>query len=165
MPQNALQQAQVGGATLRTPPSPFLGVVPADMLHTTKSLFVVPLTWLNLAPGASTSQTYQADPAWDFVAYLGNISVRSTDNQTAIDNPPLLVSLADSSGRALQPPGAAIDVATLFGTAQQPAVLTMPLVIRAGETYSFTMQNLHAATSYNVRLALCGFLSQRGGAR
>lgn len=69
---------------------------------------------------------------------------------------PFLVNLVDSgSGRQFSNIDTPID--NWFGTAQRPMRWPAPQVLDPNSTFSMRVQNLAAATNYNVRAAFVGY--------
>jgi hypothetical protein len=60
-------------------------------------------------------------------------------------------------GLSFNPANTPADIENVFGSAKQPSVWALPLIIPAGTGFTMTLTNLHNATSYNVRVALAGF--------
>jgi hypothetical protein len=122
-----------------------------------KRFFVQPLNFLNIIAGAVVPVGFRADTNHDFVAFYGTYFARSVDNLTVATSPPLLVDMTLEGGFSFNPGGNPADIENVFGSARQPSVWAVPLIIPAGTGFTMTLTNLHNATAFNVRTALAGF--------
>lgn len=154
--RDAMLRAMPGNEAL-IPPSTFLGILPREMWDKPKRLFAVPFTILNQLANSQRQAQFQADVDNDYVFYYGAFSPRSVDNQTVVVDPPLLVALSTTGNQqSYNPPQQSNDVANIFGTARQPSVWAMPLILPAGQTLVLDVQSL-SATALNCRFTLMGF--------
>lgn len=142
-----------------TPPSTFLGILPPEMWDKPKRLFAVPFTVLTFVTATTRVASFQADVDNDYVFYYGAASYRSADNLTVIADPPaMLVDLSTTGNQqSYNPPNLGNDVANVFGTARQPSVWAMPLILPAGQTLVMNLTSLAFAATLNFRATLMGF--------
>lgn len=154
--QDQMRRGTPGGAAL-APPSPFLGILPPEMWDRPKRFFVQPLSFLNLIAGEVRGVPFRADTNHDFVAFYATYFARSVDNLTVVVSPPLLVDMSLEGGFSFNPAGAPVDIENVFGTAKQPSVWAVPLIIPRGTGFTMSLTNLHNATAFNIRVALAGF--------
>ncbi len=125
--------------------SPFtysMNFIPATLSATTTSQFIVQndSAFAICKTTATVSTTAEV--------FSGNIS----------DTPmysPFVITLTDSgSGRNFS--DNAIPINSLFGSAKEPFIWTVPLIVAPASTIAGALQNL-VATSFNVRLAFHGY--------
>ena len=154
--RDAAAAAAPGG--MGAPASPFLGILPPDMWARPKVFYVQPMDFLGMQGGESRPLTIRMDPGRDFVAYTGNVTARKAG--AIVDAPPLLVDLSAEQGQGYNPNGLPVDVGNLFGTARQPAVWPLPLIIPAGTGFVVRLTNA-GADALDVRAALLGFYVAR----
>ena len=70
----------------------------------------------------------------------------------------MLVGITDETGKSYIPNNAAIDFDNVFGTARQPAVLAVPLLVQGPTGVTLSFNNLHNVDALNIRTVLAGFL-------
>lgn len=158
--RDAVQRALATGE-LNPPPSPFLGILPPEMWGREKKPLFAPLTALNVAiSGGTGTASFRADPNHDFVGFIATLVTRKTDAaHTKVTDYPVLVQITMEDGTQFQPAGAGVvnEVDNLFGTARQPAVWSIPLIVPAGQQVNFTFTNNHNADALDIRGTLQGF--------
>jgi len=162
---NVFQRDQQGRAqpgqplNLVPPPSPFLGVIPAWMWDAPKKLWTMPFTAItNLAGAASTTCSFQVDANYWFVAYYGCNTTRANAAGKAIQaSYPLTIALATQSNELFQPATLTNDINNLLGTAAQPSVWALPMILEPTTTLTATIANT-GATAVDVALMFMGFL-------
>lgn len=121
-----------------------------------RDYFVYTAEFLPLGASATTpvNVPVQADSDFELLQLTGDVRVLVTD-EAVVAAPNLLVTLADQgTGRLLMDAG--VIFPNLIGTAQRPAILPMPKLIRANSVIRVTCQNLVAAARF-VRIALLGY--------
>ena len=139
------------------PPHPFVGILPPELWNLTKIPFFQPFQVLGLAAGATGVATVKADPGFALVAYFANVSLRSADNVTDRTGHPVTVSISDPSGRTYNPAQMPNDIRNIMGTAAQPSILPLPIIIMPGASLDLAFTNLHPADVLNIRGTLMGF--------
>lgn len=140
------------------PPSTFLGILPPEMWDKPKRLFAVPFTLLNFVANSNRSAQFQADVDNDYVFYYGALSTRSVDNLTLVADPAMIVDLSNTGNQqSYNPPNQGNDIANIFGTARQPSVWAMPLILPAGQTLVMNVTSFGLNASLNFRATLMGF--------
>lgn len=158
--RDAVQRALATG-DLNPPPSPFLGILPPEMWGRSKKPLFAPINALAIpANGGQVVATFRADPNHDFVGFIATACVRTTDAaHTKVVDQPLLLLITMEDGTQFQPAGAGTqnEVDNLFGTARQPAVWSIPLIIPAGQQVQFIVTNNHNANVLDFRGTLQGF--------
>lgn len=145
------------------PPSPFLGVLPPWMWERPKRLWLQPFSAIvNLAASANVTASFQVDNELFFVAYYSAATVRANAAGKALQTGfPLTVALQTANNELFQPAAGSNDINNLFGTAQQPSVWALPMILKPGDTLNAVVTNNHNATAVDVALALMGFLVSR----
>lgn len=139
------------------PPNPFVGILPRHMWDREKTFFAAPVDFLNLAPGAKTPVQLRASDTEDLVIFYGAYIARDGAG-APVDRPALLVELTtQATGVQYQPQGKANDIENIMGTAKQPSVWPVPLIIPARRDLTVNLTNSTAA-ALNVRLTFMGFL-------
>jgi hypothetical protein len=121
-----------------------------------RDFFTYSAEFLPLGASATTpvNVPIQADSDFELTQLTGDVRVLVTDEAVVAD-PNLLVTLIDQgSGRMLMDRGQIFP--NLIGTAQRPAILPMPKLIRANSVIQVVAQNLVAATRF-VRLTFLGY--------
>lgn len=136
------------------PPSPFLGILPPRMWERPKTFFTVPLDFIGLAAGETRPVRVQPRTDADFVAFFGSMVVRK--GAALVEAPALLVDMAAEGGEGYNPQGAPVDALNLFGTARQPAVWAVPIIVTAGTGLIVRLNNA-GPDALDVRMALAGF--------
>jgi hypothetical protein len=150
-----------GGAALPLL-APLLGMLPAEMQGRPMRPFFAPInvgtTGVGIAPGATGNGIFNADPNFDFAAFIANVRIRSFDNQTDRQNDPAVVALADTNQGVFNPFGAAgfFDIQTVFGTAGQPSIMVAPIIIPRSTGLILSVTNLHALNVNIFRFTLLG---------
>jgi len=152
------QQGTTPGGQLVPQLSQLVGVLPERYARARKQSFFVIFEALGLLPGVTKPVTYRVDPNFDFVAISAYGKLRSNDNLTQKDGNPVLVGINDETGRSYIPNNGSIDFDNFFGSAKQPAVLAVPLIVSGPTGLTITFNNLHNADNLNVRTLLAGFL-------
>lgn len=156
------QQALVAAlptAGLVPPPNPFLGILPEYMWQRAKRTLWVALNALAIAPGGTADASYRADPNHDFVGFIACVKVRnSTDaGKIVLTDMPVLVSAQMENGTQFQPAGASNELDNLFGSAKEPAIWSLPLIVPASQQVTFTFTNNHNADTLDIRATIQGF--------
>ena len=136
-------------------PNPFLGLIPRELWSRLKDFFVYTANFIPLTASSTQTTNVSIQNDSDFLIIYGVGTVTDTTEASRLTYVPQLVQLRDSSsGREL------FDQAThyhnIFGTAEEPAYWSFPKLLRAGSTFSVTLQNLEA-TDRRVRIAFAGF--------
>lgn len=140
------------------PPSTFLGILPPEMWDKPKRLFAVPFTILTFLQNTVRTAQFQADIDNDYVFYYAAVTTRAVDNLTLVADPALLVDLSTTGNQqSYNPPNQGNDIANIFGTARQPSVWAMPLILPAGQTLIMNVTALGLSASLNFRATLMGF--------
>lgn len=152
---NQLSEQMLGRLT--TLLNPFWGMLPRRLWDATKDFFVYSTTYLPLNAGVTLTNSIQIQADSHFMIIQINRDVRSAaDDETIVADPSMLVRLFDSgSGRQLQ--DNPVPSENWFGYAQLPGYLPYPKVLKRASTLTVEVENLTAATNYNVRLAFLGF--------
>lgn len=70
---------------------------------------------------------------------------------------PLCTIVITDSGSGRQLMESAVPIPSLFGSGDLPFILPTPRLFQARSTITITIANFSAATTYNVRLSLCGY--------
>lgn len=165
MPEMISRSSLGGGVpagALQPPANPFLGILPAEMWDRPKRIFFATLEALGVAPGQAGVASFRADPNHDFVGYIACGEIRANDAPgTDKSADPVVVTVQLEDGTQFQQAGKANAFANLFGSAKQPALWTLPLIIPAGQSVSFTFTNLHNADTLNIRATVQGFNVQK----
>lgn len=152
------QQGTMPAGQLVPQLSQLVGVLPARYAGAKKQSFFVVFEALALLAATSKAVTFRVDPNFDFVAVAAYGRLRSADNLTSKDGNPVLVALADEQGKSYASNATALDFDNFFGSAKQPAVLAVPLIVPGPTGLTFTFTNLHNVDSLNIRTVLAGFL-------
>lgn len=135
-------------------PNPWLGLLPKNLWGRVKDLFAYTTQILPLAASATQSASVTIESDSDFLATYLTCTVTSLDEATLLSFVPQIVSITDqAAGRLFF--SAPTHYVNVYGTAERPAYLSFPRLIKAGSTVSFTHQNLEA-TSRQVRIAMWG---------
>lgn len=146
---------------MQPPPSPFLGILPQELWFKKKRTCWVPLNALAIAPGANGLAAYRADPNHTFVGFIACVKVRDNADAAhgALTDMPVLVSAAMEDGTPFQPSGAGQqnELDNLFGSAKEPAIWSLPLIVPAGQQITFTFTNNHNAKTLDIRATVQGF--------
>jgi hypothetical protein len=139
--------------------------VPYGAKDLAQDIFFVPLDFIPIGPagaGADTltrSFTADADADLEIVGMSRVITqgvAPAAGDLNVVAFAPLLINLTmTSSGRSLMP--SATHIENIAGTAQLPAAWPRPKMVPKASTIKVTLQNLHTANSYNVRLVLYAF--------
>jgi len=122
----------------------------------TRDYFTYIAEFLPLGASATTpvNVPIQADSDFELTQLTGDVRVLVTD-EVLVAGPNLLVTLIDQgTGRSLMQSG--VLFTNLIGTAQRPAILPVPKMIRANSVIQVVAANLVAATRF-VRIALVGY--------
>lgn len=146
---------------LMVPPSPFLGVLPPWMWEAPKELWTAPFIpqAATLAAGLNQTLNYQVDRNYYAVFYYGSLTVRASAAGKAIQAGfPLTFFLSTQNNDVYQPSGTTNDANNLFGTASQPAVWALPLILPPNTILNMLITNTHNATAVDVWPMLMGFL-------
>lgn len=155
MPPNnqTVRMAPVGQALPMI--SPFYGWLPRELWGLEKDFFIYTANFLPLAISATATTDIAIQSDSDFVI-VACVQLVLTDADAGPALQPLAtVTLLDAgSGRQLM--DRAVAVENLYGTAQRPAYLPMPKLIKRASTFSTTLTNLEA-TARNYRLSYWGF--------
>lgn len=112
--------------------------------------------WLPLAIGAPmTARNIQVDSDSDFLAIATVGIARAVASPAAMNaDRPFLISMRQSgTGFVLFD---STDFNMMVGTAVQPAWWGLPRLMPLGSTFVVSLQNLDAATAWNVRVAFWG---------
>ncbi len=148
------------------PPSPFLGVIPPWMWERPKRLWMQPFsgaTLTNIAAGAAAAGQFVVDTSLYFVAYYGTITVRANAAGKALQTGfPMTISFATANNELFNPAQVPNDINNVLGTAAQPSVWSLPMILQPGDTLVASLTNNHNATAVDVALSLMGFLVSRG---
>jgi hypothetical protein len=142
------------------PPSPFLGVLPPWMWDAPKKLWQANFTpqGTAVAAAAQLSMSYTVDDNFYFVGYYGSLIVRADAAGKAIQaDYPLTVFLSTQNNDVYQPAGTTNDVNNVFGTAKQPSVWALPMILPPRTTLTALFTNT-GATTVNIWPMLQGFL-------
>lgn len=135
-------------------PNPWLGLLPKQLWGRVKDLFAYTTQILPLAASSQGSGSVTIDNDSDFLGIYLTATVTTTDEATLLSYVPQTVQISDqSSGRTFFT--APTHYMNVYGTAERPAYLSFPRLVKAGSTLTFTHQNLEA-TARNVRIALWG---------
>lgn len=140
--------------------SPFVGILPPDLLARTKSFYVAPLDVLALAAGGNGTGSFVADTNHDYVFYYGTYRARAVADGAVVANPPILADVSQNGGVEYNPNDKPVDIDNLLGTATQPSVWGIPIIVMAGQTLNVRLTSA-AAVALNVRMALVGFRCAR----
>lgn len=158
--RDAVQHALATG-DLNPPPSPFLGILPPEMWGRKKKLLFAPLKALNVATNGGQGQgSFRADPNNDFVGFIATVETRKTDAaHTKVVDYPVVVNITMEDGTQFQPAGAGVTnpLDNIFGTARQPAIWAIPLIVPAGQQVQFNFTNNHNADALDIVGTLLGF--------
>jgi hypothetical protein len=155
--RDAMLKGMPGNEAL-IPPSTFLGILPPEMWNKPKRLFAVPFTILALLQNTTRTAQFQADVDNDYVFYYGAATTRSADNLTVISPAALLIDLSTTGNQqSYNPPNQGNDIDNVLGTARQPSVWAMPLILPAGQTLIMTVTALGLSATLNFRATLMGF--------
>lgn len=155
--RDAMAKAMPGNDAL-IPPSTFLGILPPEMWNKPKRLFAVPFTILTFAQNTSRVAQFQADVDNDYVFYYAAYEARVVTDLTLAVNPLLIVDLSTTGNQqSYNPPTQGNAVDNIFGTARQPSVWAMPLILPAGQTLVMNITAGALTASVNFRATLMGF--------
>jgi hypothetical protein len=140
-------------------PHPIIGELPPGLRRRLKDKFAYGADFLPLAAGLTATQQVNIEADSDFAIVSAQAIVTSDDNLTLQTFSPFLVDFRDTgSGRTFF--NAPRHFNTIFGTAEAPAYwwrMGYLKRLRASSTLSVTIQNLNAATDFNIRITLDGF--------
>lgn len=140
-------------------PSPFSGLLPAELADKEKRAYMAPLEWLALAAGAAAPVQLVADNNHDFI--VTRIVYVARDAAAAIvDRPLFLTDWSLVNGVSFTPLNFPVELEAIAGSNRGLNEFMIPLVIPAGETLTVQGRNGTAAV-LNVRLTLIGFRSAR----
>lgn len=123
-----------------------------------KDFYVYSSNFLAIAAGVTQTNSLiiQADSDFEIHKLCFNCDIGGavvTDSTRPIPQCTLLL-VDTGSGRQLMNQG--VDLATIFGNALEPFILSVPKKLRANTALSLALTNYSAATTYNVRLSLIG---------
>ncbi len=152
------QQGATPGGALVPQLSQLVGVLPERYARAAKQSFLVNFDSLNQAAGTVKQVTYRVDPNFHFVAIMAYGKIRDVTNLINKDGNPVLVGITDETGKSYIPNNGALDFENFYGSAKQPSVLAVPLIIEGPTGITFTFNNLHNADVLNIRTCLSGFL-------
>lgn len=137
--------------------NPFFGLLPREFRGRLKDTFTYNTQFNTIAGSTTATQSVSIQNDADFVWTQGSVVMTDSAGTTFTNvlNVPMLVKISDSaSGRQLS--DSQVHVSNMFGTAQNPFILSFPKIFRAGGQLSVELQNL-SATAYRVFFALHGF--------
>jgi hypothetical protein len=137
---------------------PFFGLLPKEFVARKKETFTYNIRFNTIAASATNVGTANVDNASDFVWVAASVVVTNAAFTTFTNaaNVPMLVEIKDaSSGIDFQ--DSATHVSNIFGTAQNPFLLLMPKIFRAGGQITARLQNQDAANAFVVNFAFHGF--------
>lgn len=154
---NIAQRQTPAGLTLPLP-SPLLAMLPPALQGYPMQWWNQPVNFFPINHNTTAVQGFTTDNTHFLAAWYGCVSVRSNDNQTDEPNMPLLVSITDTKNLNYNPAGFPIDVRNVFGSAQQPAVWPMPLIVANNGGLNLSLTNNHNANNLNVQFAFLGVL-------
>ena len=123
-----------------------------------KEFFVYSAAFAAIAPGVTSPGQIAVQADADFeVQKLTFTSDVGGAAQTAsgLSIPKCNILITDTgSGRNLM--NKTIDLMLLFGSAQNPFILSVPKILRANTIVSLALTNYSAAETYNLQIALIG---------
>lgn len=132
-----------------------------------QDFFTYPISFLNIAAGAQSTQQMQFDASSDFYWFY---SAYDAENAAAVTNitsatriyprASILITPTDTSSQFMQ---AAVPITSLFGNGENPFVMPVPRKIPARSVLTFQFTNRDTALAYNVFLSLIGKKQYLGG--
>jgi len=158
---DALNRQLPAGLTLPLP-SPLLATVPAEYQNKPMQWFTMPITILALAAAATLPGSFNVDSQHAFIAWFGNVKLRSNTDLVNRDGDPLFITMTDNQQNNYTPANATVDVENLFGSAKQPAIWPEPLVLAKNATLTITASNPAGGNTLNIRFAFVGVLIDLG---
>ncbi len=155
----AASQALAGGnGGAPTIPGLYLDFLPPNLRGNPRDYFVYGVDFLNIAAGATQTQTFVVQNDSDFlIVDLAGVEVDPVAEETPLPPSALTIQITDSgSGRNLQ--NRALGYPTVVGTGQLPAYMPYPKFIDRASEVSVTVVNNHGAgQAYRIRLSFIGF--------
>jgi hypothetical protein len=120
--------------------------------------YVYGLTFLAVAPGASSTLNIAIDAQSDFelrkMNQFSDIAQAGTVEGTRVM--PNVTCVITEASNSLQMMSAPIAIPSLFGSGGLPFILPIPVLFKANSIITVTLTSFDAATTYNVRLAFIG---------
>lgn len=137
---------------------PFFGLLPREFVGRKKETFTYNIRFNTLAASATNVGSANVQNDADFVWVAASVVVTNAAFTTFTNalNVPVLAEILDASS-GLQLQDQSTHLSNLFGTAQQPFLLPMPKIFRAGGQISARLQNQDAANAFVINLAFHGF--------
>ena len=123
------------------------------------SMYAHQVTFLALAPAASTTQIITIESDSDFfwykATYQADIAAAAQTDSTRVV--PLCTVLITDNGSDRQLMRAAVPVPSIFGTGETPFILPAPHKFLASASVTVQVTNFDAAATYNLRLQFVGY--------
>jgi hypothetical protein len=158
MQRDAIARSNSPNGLVLPLPSPLLAMMPPELQGLPMEYFIQVCEMLAVAPLAQATDTWTVDKNHAFVAFVGNLKARSSDNQTNRDDDPAAFSMTDTQNLQYQQPGQFIDVETVWGSGKQPAIWPVPLVAKPNSGITITVLNQDTANTNNYRFSFIGVL-------
>ena len=155
---SVMERQTPSGLTLPLP-SPLLAMLPSNLQGKPMQWWAQPANALNVAALSPGVAQFVTDSNHYFAAWYGCVSVRAVGDQTDLTlNFPTTLTLTDVQNLNYGPPAVPNDLRNVFGSAAQPAIWPMPLIIAPNSGLIVTLQNLHATQAANYRFTWLGAL-------
>lgn len=133
--------------------------------YISKDFFVYQLDFAAIAAAGVGTGSIQIQADSDFrlekTVYFASIAAATQTDSSRVIPSMTAVIIDTGSGRQLS--SAAMPIASLFGTAQDPFIWETPHIFQARSTLTINVANFDAAATYVLRLSFMGTKLYRGG--
>lgn len=139
-------------------PSPLMAMLPPNLQGYPMQWFVEPIDILAVTPLGTKSNQFTTDGTHVHVSFYGSLKVRSSDNQTDRDADPATYSMADTLTLQYQTSGQLLDTSLVWGSAKQPAVWPVPLIVPQNSGIILTIVNQSTVNTNSYHFGFMGVL-------